>query len=79
VDETLTAALTSEGTVLGTPQYISPQMEDAEAEARMDVFAFNCVLCDMVTGKRAFDGRQNASVIGAILTAEPQPMSTLSW
>jgi serine/threonine protein kinase len=73
---TLTAALTSEGTVLGTPQYMAPeQIEGLEADARTDIFAFGCVLYEMVTGKRAFDGKTKASVIGAILSAEPPPMA----
>jgi serine/threonine protein kinase len=76
--ETLTMAITSEGTVLGTPQYMAPeQIEGKEADARTDIFAFGCMLYEMVTGKRAFDGKTKASVIGAILASEPAPMSTL--
>src|SRR5688572_30139214 len=75
---TMTMALTSEGTVLGTPQYMSPeQIEGREADARSDVFAFGCVLYEMVTGKRAFDGKTKGSVIGAILAADPPPMRSL--
>ena len=75
---TMTMALTSEGTMLGTPQYMSPeQISGSEADARSDIFAFGCVLYEMITGKRAFDGKTRVSVIGAILAAEPPPMSTL--
>src|SRR5687767_14180039 len=75
---TMTMALTGEGTVLGTPQYMSPeQISGSDADERSDIFAFGCVLYEMVTGKRAFDGKTKASVLGAILAAEPQPMSSL--
>jgi len=75
-DATLTAALTGEGTVLGTPQYMAPeQYEGKEADARSDIFAFGCVTYEMVTGKRCFDGKTKASVIAAVLGADPPPMS----
>ena len=52
-------ALTGEGTILGTPQYMAPeQYEGTEADARSDIFAFGCVVYEMVTGKRCFDGRR---------------------
>jgi eukaryotic-like serine/threonine-protein kinase len=76
--ETLTMAITGEGTVLGTQQYMSPeQIEGKEADARADIFASGCVLCEMVTGKRAFDGKTTDSVVAAILGLDPPPMSTL--
>ena len=65
-------ALTTEGTILGTPQNMSrEQIEGREADARTDIFAFGCVFYEMVTGKRAFDGKTKASVIGAILATDP--------
>ena len=78
-DATLTvAALTSEGTILGTPQYMAPeQYEGKEADARSDIFAFGCVLYEMVTGKRSFEGKTKASLIAAVLGAEPVSMSAL--
>ena len=76
--ETLTKALTGDGTILGTPQYMSPeQVEGKEADARTDIFAFGCVLYEMLTGKRAFDGKNHASVIAKILEGEPQPVREL--
>jgi eukaryotic-like serine/threonine-protein kinase len=70
--------LTAEGTIVGTFQYMSPeQVEGGEADARSDIFAFGAVLYEMVTGKRAFDGRTQASVIAAILASEPKPISEL--
>src|SRR6202040_2052352 len=77
-DPTLTAALTGEGTILGTPQYMAPeQYEGKEADARSDIFAFGCVVYEMVTGKRCFDGKTMASLIAAVLATDPSPMSIL--
>jgi serine/threonine protein kinase len=75
-EETLTAALTTEGTVLGTPQYMAPeQFEGKEADARSDIWAFGAVLYEMVTGHKAFQGRNYTSLVAAILGGEPPPMS----
>jgi len=74
-DATLTAALTSKGQILGTLQYMSPeQLQGKESDARSDLFSFGCVLYEMLTGKRAFEGRSSASVIAAILEREPAPL-----
>ena len=70
--------LTAQGTILGTFQYMAPeQLEGQEADARTDIFAFGAVLYEMVTGKQAFEGKSQASLIGAILKDEPPPISTL--
>jgi Tol biopolymer transport system component len=70
--------LTAEGTVVGTFQYMSPeQVEAKDADARSDIFALGAVLYEMITGKRAFEGKTAASTIAAILAAEPPPVSTL--
>ncbi|MFY9560111.1 MAG: protein kinase [Terriglobales bacterium] len=70
--------LTAEGMVVGTFQYMSPeQVEGKEADARSDIFALGAVLYEMVTGKRAFEGKTTASTIAAILAADPPPISTV--
>ena len=70
--------LTQEGTLLGTFQYMAPeQLEGKEADARSDIFALGAVLYEMLTGRKAFQGRSQASLISAIMSAEPAPMSTL--
>jgi len=71
-DETLTAALTSEGTILGTPQYMAPeQFEGREADARSDIWAFGAVLHEMITGQKTFTGKNYSGLVGAILSNDP--------
>jgi Tol biopolymer transport system component len=71
--------LTAHGTIVGTFQYMAPeQIEGAEADARADIFAFGAILYEMATGKRAFDGKTQASVIAAILASEPKPITELA-
>src|SRR5712672_3077257 len=70
--------LTAQGTIVGTLQYMAPeQLEGKEVDARTDIFAFGAVVYEMATGKRAFEGKSQASVIGAILKDDPPPMSSL--
>jgi len=70
--------LTQEGTVIGTFQYMSPeQLEGTEADARSDIFALGAVLYEMATGRRAFDGKTRTSVIAAIVSSQPTPISQL--
>jgi eukaryotic-like serine/threonine-protein kinase len=75
---TVSAPLTTKGTLLGTFQYMSPeQLEGKEADARSDIFALGCVLYETATGVRAFEGETPASVIAAILEREPPTISRL--
>src|SRR5215469_11202741 len=69
--------LTARGTLVGTFQYMSPeQLEGQDADARSDIFALGAVLYEMTTGNRAFTGKTQASIVAAILTSEPPPIST---
>ncbi len=73
---TRTNQLTDAGMILGTVQYMAPeQLEGREADARADVWALGCVLYEMATGRPAFEGRSQASLIGAILRDEPAPIA----
>ena len=68
--------LTAQGTIVGTFQYMSPeQVEGNEADARSDIFALGAVLYEMATGKRAFTGKTQASVVAAILASDPPPIA----
>jgi eukaryotic-like serine/threonine-protein kinase len=75
----LTAAvspLTQKGSIVGTFQYMAPELlQGAEADARSDLFSFGCVLYEMVTGRRAFEGKSQLSVFTAILEKDPEPIT----
>jgi len=76
---TMAQPLTAEGTIVGTFQYMAPeQLEGKEADARSDLWALGCVLYEMATGKRAFEGKSQASLIGAIMSSQPAPMTQLA-
>lgn len=75
---TESAELTGKGTIIGTLQYMAPeQLEGREADGRTDIFAFGAVIYEMATGRKAFAGKSQASLIAAILRVEPRPMSEL--
>jgi Tol biopolymer transport system component len=75
---TMKDAITEQGTILGTLQYMAPeQVEGKEADARTDIFAFGVVVYEMATGKRAFEGKSRASLMAKILETDPPPMSSL--
>ncbi len=75
---TVSMALSEEGALLGTLQYMSPeQIEGKEAGPRSDIFTLGLVLYEMVTGRRAFAGSSHAAIAAAILSSEPQPMRVL--
>ena len=68
--------LTRRGTLVGTFQYMAPEvLQGTEADARSDIFSLGCVLYEMVTGRRAFEGKSQLSVLSSILEKEPEPVS----
>ena len=72
------APLTERGTILGTFQYMAPeQLEGREADARSDIFAFGGVLYEMATGRKAFSGKSQASLIASILERDPPSVSSV--
>jgi Tol biopolymer transport system component len=72
------ARLTGKGTIVGTFQYMAPeQLEGKEADARTDIFALGEVIYEMTTAKPAFSGQSRASLIAAILTADPPSLRQL--
>ena len=69
---TTPARMTGVGMILGTAAYMSPeQAKGKPADKRSDVWAFGCVLYEMLTGKRAFDGDDVGDVLVAVLRDEP--------
>ena len=72
------APLTEKGTIVGTIQYMAPeQLEGRDADARSDIFAFGATLYETIAGQRAFRGASQASLIVAIMSADPAPVSAV--
>jgi serine/threonine protein kinase len=70
--------LTATGAILGTLQYMAPeQVEGQVADARADIFALGAVIYEIVTGRKAFQGQTQASIIGSILRDDPPPVSSI--
>ena len=75
---TMSRPITEKGTLVGTFQYMAPeQLEGKEADARTDIWALGCVLYEMATGKTAFEGTSQASLIASILKETPRPITEL--
>ncbi|HVS66735.1 MAG TPA: protein kinase [Thermoanaerobaculia bacterium] len=70
---TLTQAMTAQGVLMGTAGYMSPEQARARpVDRRADIWAFGCVVFEMLSGQRAFKGDTAADVIGAIVHKEPE-------
>src|SRR6185369_17247896 len=75
---TLSRPITTQGTIVGTFQYMAPeQLEGKDADARSDIFSFGAMLFEMVTGRKAFEGQSQASLISAIMKDDPPLVSSL--
>src|SRR5262245_18352478 len=73
------APRTEEGAILGTVAYMSPeQAECRKVDGRSDIFSFGSVMYEMLTGRRAFEGTNKTSTLGAILHTEPKAASEIS-
>src|SRR5262249_45876000 len=69
---TRSVSLTGQGVILGTLQYMAPeQLEGKDPDARSDILAFGAVLYEMLTSRKTFEGKSQASVIAAVLTHQP--------
>src|SRR5260370_356107 len=74
-DATRTIAITQEGQIAGTLQYMAPeQLQGQEADGRSDIFSFGCWLYEMLSGARAFSGSSAASLNRPLLEREPEPV-----
>ncbi len=70
---TITGELTREGTILGTALYLSPEQAVGKAvDQRTDIWAFGCVMFEMLTAKRTFDGASSTEILAHILEREPE-------
>ena len=70
--------ITEKGTILGTFQYMAPeQLEGKEADARSDIFSFGAMLFEMVSGRKSFEASSRASLIAAVISVNPPPVSTI--
>ncbi len=71
--------ITQRGAIVGTLHYMSPeQVQGKKIDARSDLFSFGLVLYEMLTGRRAFDGENSASLIAAILTRDPDSLEEIA-
>jgi eukaryotic-like serine/threonine-protein kinase len=69
---TLSAAATMQGVILGTASYMSPeQAKGKQVNKGTDIWAFGCVLYELLTGKRAFHGETTTEILAAVLREEP--------
>jgi len=77
-EATETRALTEEGSIVGTLQYMAPeQLQGKPTDARSDIFSFGCVFYEILTGKPAFSAQNKATLIAAIMDRNPEPLSSM--
>src|SRR6202035_81566 len=69
---TLSMAATMHGVILGTAAYMSPEQAKGKAvDKRTDIWAFGCVLYELLTGKQIFDGEDITEILAAVVRSEP--------
>ncbi|GAH06423.1 unnamed protein product, partial [marine sediment metagenome] len=74
ISPTMTSAGTVAGMILGTAAYMSPEQARGQAvDKRADIWAFGCLLHEMLSGSRAFAGDTVSDTLAAVLTATPDP------
>ena len=72
ISPTMTLAATRAGVILGTAAYMSPeQARGAAVDKRADIWAFGCLLYELLTGKRAFGGETLTDMLAAVIRADP--------
>jgi Tol biopolymer transport system component len=83
-DATLSGAVlpsssNEQGALVGTLPYMSPeQASGMDLDARSDLFSFGAVLYEMVTGRRAFEGNTQLSIVSAVINKEPEPITAVA-
>ena len=83
-DATLSAAVlpsssNEQGALVGTLPYMSPeQASGLDLDARSDIFSLGAVLYEMVTGRRAFQGNSQLSIVSAVIGKEPEPITAVA-
>src|SRR5262245_24468784 len=76
-DSSMPSSLTSPGAAVGTVMYMSPEQAMGDPlDARTDIFSLGLVLYEMISGRRAFDGRSTTAIVDAILHATPTGLET---
>lgn len=77
-EDSSTLDMTEPGQVFGTPSYMSPeQAEGRQVDHRSDIFSFGVVMYQALTGERPFKGDSYASIVSALMTKEPRPISEI--
>jgi serine/threonine-protein kinase len=70
---------TTKGAIIGTAAYMSPeQAEGGQVDARSDIFSFGAMLYEMLSGRRAFHGQSDLSILAAVLREDPEPLASVT-